>query len=177
MSNGYKSRKKRVSRHELIQSVKKLQRTAIDQENRAERAEMDAERTRERIREIGFKCVDTFRGGPLEHKTIKPTPYGTYCLIADDGRFDINNGRFDINKAVEEAKPQLARSIAEMLINENLVEFIVHDHRPGDLMDYPGRAVTVGAKLYAIPWEKMAVWKDGVTVGNIREWQYGRDRW
>lgn len=170
MSKGYKSRKKRVSRHELIQSVKKLQRMAIDQENRADRAEKDAERTRERIREIGFKCVDTFRGGPLEHKTIKPTPYGTYCLIADDGRFDIN-------KAVEEAKPRLARSIAEMLINENLVEFIVHDHRSGDLMYYPERALTVGAKLYAIPWEKMAVWKDDVTVGNIREWQYGRHEW
>lgn len=166
MSKGYKSRNKRISRHELVQSVKKLQRMAIDQEERADRAEKDAERTRERIREIGFKCVDPICGGELEHKTIKPTPYGTYCLIADDGQFDIN-------KAVEEAKPRLARSIAEMLIDENLVEFIVHDHRPGDLMYYPGSAVTVGAKLYAIPWEKMSVWKDGVTVGNIRRWQNG----
>lgn len=167
MSKGYKGRNKRVSRHELIQSVKKLQRMAIDQEERADRAEKDAEETRKRIREIGFKCVDPLHGGELEHKTIKPTPYGTYCLIADDGRFDIN-------KAVEEAKLRLARNIAEMLIDENLVEFIVHDHRPGDLMYYPGRAVTVGAKLYAIPWEKMSVWKDGVTVGNIRRWQNGR---
>ena len=164
MSKGYKGRNKRVSRHELIQSVKKLQRMAIDQEERADRAERDAERTRERIREIGFKCVDPICGGELEHKTIKPTPYGTHCLIADDGLFDIN-------RAVEEAKPRLAMSIAEMLINENIVEFIVHDHHPGELMYYPGRALTVGVKLYAIPWEKMSVWKDGVTVGNIWEWQ------
>ena len=166
MSKGYKGRNKRVSRHELIQSVKKLQRMAIDQENRAERAESDAAETRKRIREIGFKCVDPIHGGELEHNTIKPTPYGTYCIM-------VNDGRFDINKIVEESKQQLARSIAEMLINENLVEFIVHDYCPGDLMDYPEGAVTVGAKLYAIPWEKMSVWKDGVTVGNIRRWQNG----
>ena len=169
MSKGYKGRNKRVSRHELIQSVKKLQRMAIDQENRAERAERDAERTRERIREIGFKCVDPLHGGELEHKTIKPTPYGTYCVIANDGRFDIN-------EAVEEAKPRLARSIAEMLINENLVEFIVHDYCPGDLMYYPEGTMTVGAKLYAIPWEKMSVWKDGVTVGDIIKWQRPTNR-
>lgn len=167
MSKGYKGRNKRVSRHELIQSVKKLQRMAIDQENRAERAEMDAERTRERIREIGFKCVDTFRGGPLEHKTINPTPIGIFCDIGND---KLHN----INEMMEYAKENLVRSIAEMLINENLVQFIVSDP------SFPGGEywrTRLGAKLFVVPWEKMAVWKDGVTVGNIREWQYGRHEW
>lgn len=171
MSKGYKSRNKRVSRHELIQSVKKLQRMAIDQEERADRAEKDAERTRNRIREIGFKCVDPLYGGELEHKTIVPTPYGTYCVIADDGQRDIGT-------IVEYAKQDLAIKVANMLIDENLVEFIIH--RKGEAMPLLNtfcKETTVGVKLYVVPWEKMVVWKDGVTVGNIREWQYGRHEW
>lgn len=164
MSKEYKNRKKRKGRRELIEENRRLVRDCELEKYRAERAEEDAEKQKKRIREIGIKCVDPLHGGRLECKTVVPTPFGCYSVIS-------NGFVQNTDELIEYAKQDLVRSIAQMLLDENLVQFIIH--KAGDPGFNPLDQTTVGAKFYVIPWEKLSVWKDGVTIGNIRRYQEG----
>ena len=165
MKKKYKSRKKRISRRDLKEAVKRERDRAERAEYRATSAEENAEKINKRIRDIGIKCVDSLHGGPLEHKVITPIQYGCYSVICDD------TPMFGTEELIKMAKDDLARRIADCLIDQNLVQFIIH--RAGEYTPLDYGQTTVGAKMYIVPWEKMSVWKDSITIGNIRRYQNG----
>ena len=64
--------------------------------------------------------------------------------------------------------------IANGLIEQNAVQFITNRRGNGVVFgSSPFETDTIGAKLYVIPWEKMAVWRDSIRIGNIRRYQNG----
>ena len=170
MSKEYKSRKKRISRRELIEKKKELDRELVYAKHRADTAEEKVGEVNERIRQIGIRCVDMYQGGgPIECVEIKPKAYGDYMVMDTAGLPDDR-----LTELVNFAKGKLAVQLAEALMDQNIVQFIVH--RRGDGVVFgsdPFAMDTVGIKLYVIPWEKMAVWRDSIRMGNIRRYQNG----
>ena len=81
------------------------------------------------------------RGNGIECIDIKPEPWGQYARISD--KIEITD---DI---LESIKNRVVSQIARGLMDKDLVQFIVHDH---DI--FPDQ-ITIGAKLWVVPWEKM----------------------
>ena len=170
MSKEYKSRKKRISRRELIEKKKELDRELVYAKHRADAAEGKIDEVNERIRQIGIRCVDMYQGGgPINCIEIEPKAYGNYMVMDTAGLPDAR-----ITELVNYAEKELAMKIADALIEQNVVQFIVHRRGNGVVFGSdPFATDTIGAKLYVIPWEKMATWRDSIRIGNIRRYQNG----
>ena len=168
MGKKYKSQKKRAGRKELIAENKKLKRDVQVAEDRVKDATWQCDMINKRIQQIGMRCVDMrMGGGPIETIDIQPEPFGMYVML-DDGRMPDP----ELSQVTEWAKGRLVHQIANALVEKNMVQFICRRH--GDAVMYdPLNPGTIGAKLYVVPWEKMAMWRDTIRLGNIRRYENG----
>lgn len=172
MGKEYKSRKKRRGRRDLINEIRNKDEQILIEHGLREAAEEETHRIQDRIREIGFKCVDTYAGAgdiarriDVERIDIKPDPMGMYMVLRDE---DVEN--IDIKELVEHHKSLLIHKMAEAMIENNLVQFIVHSAKEPTPFGPRGMS-TVGVKMYVIPWEKVSYWKDHITMLNIRKYR------
>ena len=101
-------------------------------------------RLNQRIAEIGANTVTKDESGNVVAIKIKPMAYGDYAVLAKENWYE---------PFTTEAKKSLVENLAEGLINNNIVQFIVHDAAVFDPLN--AGFITLGAKLFVVPWEKM----------------------
>ena len=130
---------KRISRRELKEWNKALKLEVRDLQYKLDTVRMERNTLDQRLTELGSR-VETYdvRGAGIECIEIKPEPWGQYCVLYD---------RNDL--PMDAIKQRLVQSIAEGLMKSNNVQLIVQDN---DLW----QRKTIGAKLYVVPWDKMA---------------------
>lgn len=137
---GYKHNRKRIYR--LIREL------MIQREARMT-AETQAEYYKDRFQRMGsnVETVDPEPGCPVkvEKWEVRPRAWGTFLIMNPSEHPDL---------AIKFAKESLVREIARSLIENDLVQFIVHEFEDDDDPLNDGRG-TVGAKLYIVPWEQM----------------------
>ena len=138
---------KRISRRELknrihIQNLQIEQiKDALEEENN-KRIEIQ-----NRFRELGSDPeLEGVQGVPCIEKEVEWQQWGQY-ILTDDFRREV----------IEAAEERLVESIAKGLIEENIIRFIVRE--PEAHSSPFDRCVTVAAKLYCIPWEKVTTRK------------------
>ena len=133
---------KRVSRRELKETIKNLKLEVQNEKFKAGELKDEYDRLNKRFEEMGSQ-IETFetRGSCIETIEIKPEAWGTYVSFA--------NREWSI-EARQEAQSMLISKIAKGLMEANLVQII---EKMGDLFPFQS---TIGAKLYVVPWEKLA---------------------
>lgn len=130
---------KRISRKELKQWNRELKHKVKELEYDLDDVRLERNNLDHRLTLLGSR-VETLgaRGSGIECIDIEPEPWGQYCVLRDNEE-----------PQMDEIKRRLVGRIAEGLMKSNNIQIIVHD----DI--FPGR-VTIGAKLYVIPWDQMA---------------------
>jgi len=123
----FNRKKKRIA--ELEQETKDLER--------------EKEYYRKRLRRAGnapYVYADSpdIRTFEFEEKGIR---YGTYSIFSPESFTD---------DMIEQAKEQLVQKIARCLIDNDIVQFVVHTPDGFDPLNQRG---TVGVKLRVLPWE------------------------
>ena len=119
-------------------------------EDKANRSEEKAERFRRRFRNLGNNVKTTDPGDGkyvrMMKWEIKPEPWGEYMVFTREMFQNMTTDelyRYCINK--------LARQITEGLLQEEMIQFIVHDPDA-----FNGNETGIlAAKLYVVPWEQM----------------------
>lgn len=111
----------------------------------------EIEELKKRFRRLGTQ-IDTMEvaGRIRTIKTeikIRPIPFGTYISMDNRTMEDWND------ENIERVKSALAEQLAEALIEQNMVQFIVNNQCQFDPLN---QFTTVGAKLSVVPWEEMA---------------------
>ena len=132
---------KKINKHlrkELAQAKANISRLQGEKSN----AEAEAKYYKKRLRDLGSE-METMEESPgnrlvVQTWTLDVLPFGTYCCIDDCDRYDGGD---------EIAQQHLVMQIAESLIKNNLVQFI-YKKDPFD------RKMTLGAKLFIVPWEQ-----------------------
>lgn len=71
---------------------------------------------------------------------IEPIPFGQYAILTDD---------FRIEAIPDVIKSQIVNNMVSQLLEQGYVQILTSSD------NYPG-AVTLGAKMYVVPWEQMA---------------------
>lgn len=71
---------------------------------------------------------------------IKPIPFGQYATLTDE---------FMIEEIPDVIKSQIVSDMLSQLLEAGYVQFITN-------FDDCFKAVTLGAKIYVVPWEQMA---------------------
>lgn len=119
---------------------------------RAESAEEEAEKYKERFHKIGsnIKTIETGEHGPVVTMKweLKPEQWGNYIKFPDEL----------VMKDDEETLERMLRnkitdSITKGLIENNIIQFIIRGPNEYNPLERYG---TYAAKLYVVPWEQMA---------------------
>ena len=117
---------------------------ALERENEMLGKELDEYKAR--FRRAGSAEYDYFAAQQIKEYTaeIKGIPWGTWCALCEGADDD----------DVYTAKLRIAESIVMGLIERDLLQFIVKE--PGQVDRDPlNTMMTVGAKVYVVPWEQM----------------------
>ena len=136
---------------------KKMRQRAWQAENKARDldaivsdSKREAEYYKKRFREFGSN-VETI--DPTNNCYItqvkwetKPEPWGHY-IVFNKGLLDYP----DKDKVFKEMKDRIVYEIARGLLENNLVQIIIHTPKDGPMFNES----TIGAKLYVVPWEQM----------------------
>ena len=143
---------KRVSRHELVEKVRGLRcDLAIEKiQHLATKAEVENLKTR--LRQIGERKVYTGKWVPCVSVNINPKAYGSYIQLCN---------RHPDKDALKMAKNVLARQLGEALLESGYIQFVLNNGETGDFLDVGS---TVGAKIYVIPWDELAVYKEALKL-------------
>ena len=139
-----KSKHKRISRKELKQRIKTLESriSFLTYENENMRSQRDKYAKR-----LDYLGSEGWRQLDISRVEIKPEPWGKYCRLPHE--LDLNA------EMIDEIKSRLVKDIASGLMESGMVQIIVHD---GDIFH---DEMTVGAKLFVIPWEKTVIGRIG----------------
>lgn len=151
----YKRMKNRLYREMQEKIYEKMLRVGAEckiaaAEERAEHAEITAEDYRRRFAEFGTNVETIETGENCLVKTMKweltPQQWGKYTKQ----QMDI---RMEVAEQVKEIEKDLVCKIANGLIENNLVQFVLREAEPfgGPLT----AEATIGAKLFVIPWEQL----------------------
>lgn len=143
---GYKFMQRRLLRAELRYRSEHEKR--ILAEGRIQLAEEKAEKLRNRIRSIG-QNMETIDKDINEVRciewTLNPQAWGQYVALTPN---------MDVipQEAMEDVKAELAMAIVEGAEKNGLIQYVT---RGGSLSDPLDQAVSIGAKIYIVPWEQM----------------------
>lgn len=132
---------KRVSRRELKEKIRELNSDLKFEKSLVNEWMTSHDKLKKRLDDMGSR-IETFeaRGG-IQTIEIKPEAWGTYVMV---------NGLAEIpDEEMEQIKRKITNQIARGLIESSLVQFIANR---SDLNPY----ITVGAKVYVVPWDKLA---------------------
>lgn len=145
--------------YEHVEKKQKIKDALIDwltyrkkkvREAEAERDEavQELEKYKQRFRKIGAADVHTSANMPVQVIELEPKIYGNYFQVTDD---NLLNGEM-----LQYLKGELAKTLAEGLLNEDMVKYIIKESNNYGPLEKFG---TIGAKLYVIPWEDISVFK------------------
>ncbi len=146
----YKAMKNRLYREHKAWIIEKAKRRSA--EDRIQAAEEKAEKYQQRFRAIGsnVETIDPGDGGIKMLKWTIPTQaWGDY-IVFDERLIDIH----DDKGMVRHIKTELAKCIAEQLLTNDIVQYIIKE--PSMIGGPLERHGTFGGKLYVVPWEYMA---------------------
>lgn len=144
----------RKTKAELVEIIEGLNEELIDTKLsssmlREKNGEQQAEirNLRNRIKRLSL-CYETLDGG-IKIKTIRtkerevyPEAWGEYIALGELP-----------DEQIEKLKSRLIEDAATALVENGLVQFIVHDKRDNDPLSVHA---TVGLKMFVVPWEQMA---------------------
>ena len=140
-------RPKRVSRRELKAKIRELEyeTQCLQRHLQASKAEISRQhemygRLYDRFIRLGTQIESLDSGGTIQAIEIKPIPFGNYAILTDD---------FIAKEIRDVVKSQIVGDILSQLLEDGYVQFIT------GFDDCLG-AVTLGAKMYVVPWEQMA---------------------
>ena len=133
---------KRISRRELKGRIKDLQFMVKCKEDKIKEVEEKYKGIEKRFQEMGSQ-IETLnvQGEGIKCIEVKPQAWGTYAMLAP--------WHTDSEEAMEALKDKLVKNIAKGLIDYNYVQFIHKD-------DTSPFGETFAAKLYVVPWDKLA---------------------
>lgn len=140
-------RHKRVSRRELKDKIRELeyetqcqQRHLLSLKDENSRLQEMYGRLLDRFNRLGTQIESLDSGGTIQAIEIKPIPFGQYAILSDE---------FVAKEIPDVIKSQIVNDMVSQLLENGYVQFIT------GIDNYPG-AVTLGAKMYVVPWEQMA---------------------
>lgn len=128
---------------ELIDT--KLSRSMLREKNGEQQAEI--RNLRNRIKRLSL-CYETLDGGEkiktirTKEREVCPEAWGEYIALRELP-----------DEQIEKLKSRLIEDAATALVENGLVQFIVHDKRDNDPLSVHA---TVGLKMFIVPWEQMA---------------------
>lgn len=141
-------RPKRISRRELKAKIRELNLKAISREAQLLTSKAEISQLHDRLNRLGTQIESLESGDPIQMIEIKPIPFGQYAMLTDDFMFE------EIPDAI---KSQIVNNMASQLLENAYVQFMA------DFNNFIG-AVTLGAKIYVVPWEQMARRRTTITA-------------
>lgn len=133
-------RPKRVSRRELKAKIQELNYETQSLKAKLSQLQEMYGRLYDRFTRLGTQIESLDSGGTIQAIEIKPIPFGNYAILT--------NGL--IAKEIHDAvKSQIVSDMLSQLLEHGYVQFL------SGFDDCLG-AVTLGAKMYVVPWEQMA---------------------
>ena len=133
-------RPKRISRRELKAKIRELNLKAISLEAQLLTSKAEISQLHDRLNRLGTQIESLESGDPIQMIEIKPIPFGQYAMLTDD---------FMVEEIPDVVKSQIVNNMASQLLENAYVQFMV------GFNNFIG-AVTLGAKMYVVPWEQMA---------------------
>ena len=138
-------RPKRVSRRELKAKIRELeyetqclQRHLLASKDEISRQHEMYGRLYDRFARLGTQIESLDSGGTIQAIEIKPIPFGQYAIFSDD---------FVAKELPDVIKRQIVSDMVSQLLENAYVQF---------LTGFNLGEVTLGAKMYVVPWEQMA---------------------
>ena len=141
-------RPKRVSRRELKAKIRELNLKTLSLEGQLLTSKAEISQLHNRLNRLGTQIESLESSEPIQMIEIKPIPFGQYAMLTDDFMFE------EIPDAI---KSQIVNNMASQLLENAYVQFMV------DFNNFIG-AVTLGAKIYVVPWEQMARRRTTITA-------------
>ena len=140
-------RPKRVSRRELKAKIRDLNYETQNLQMHLQASKIQISQLQEmygrlhdRFARLGTQIESLDSGGTIQEIKIKPIQFGQYAILSDD---------FKAKEIPDVIKSQIVNDMVSQLLENAYVQFIT------GIDNYPG-AVTLGAKIYVVPWEQMA---------------------
>ena len=133
-------RPKRISRRELKAKIRELNLKAISLKGQLLASEAEISQLHDRLNRLGTQIESLDSGDPIQMIEIKPIPFGQYAMLTDEFMFK------EIPDAI---KSQIVNYMASQLLENAYVQFMIGTN------NFTGE-VTLGAKIYVVPWEQMA---------------------
>jgi hypothetical protein len=133
-------RPKRVSRRELKAKIRELNLKAISREGQLLASKAEISQLHDRLNRLGTQIESLDSGDPIQMIEIKPIPFGQYAMLTDE---------FMFKEIPDEIKNQIVNYMASQLLENAYVQFMIGTN------NFTGE-VTLGAKIYVVPWEQMA---------------------
>jgi hypothetical protein len=157
-------RPKRISRRELKAKTRELEDNverlqgelvAANFEHKSWQSRFDS--LFDRFTRLSTQMNSLQVNGAIQEIEVKPIPFGQYAVLADE---------FRLSKIPDEIKHQIVDDMVSQLLEGGYIKILIgNDNCFG---------VTVGAKMYVVPWEQMArgpVIKMQVRMGKQDEMQ------
>ena len=133
-------RPKRISRRELKAKIQDLQMLLQASNTELSRLQELYGRLYDRFARLGTQIESLDSGGTIQMIEIKPIPFGNYAILTDNL----------IAKEIRDVvKSQIVSDMLSQLLEQGYIQFL------NGFDDCLG-AVTLGAKMYVVPWEQMA---------------------
>ena len=138
-------RPKRVSRRELKAKIRDLNYETQNLQMHLQASKVNISELQEmygrlwdRFTRLGTQIESLDSGGLIQMIEIKPIPFGQYAILSDD---------FIAKELPDVIKSQIVNNMVSQLLEQGYVQFLT-----GSRLD----EVTLGAKIYVVPWEQMA---------------------
>ncbi|MBQ9291454.1 MAG: hypothetical protein IJ210_15205 [Clostridia bacterium] len=139
-------RHKRISRRELKETIRELNAT-IQNERARHAAEITIKQTeydklQQRLEKLGSESIEVVStdGTGIQRLDFDIETYGQYAMMYDPNA-----------EEVQLAKEAIARSLAEALVEKNLIQFTT---AKSDMPPYVFRnGICITGKVYIVPWE------------------------
>lgn len=141
-------RPKRISRRELKAKIRELNLKAISREGQLLASKAEISQLHDRLNRLGTQIESLESGDPIQMIEIKPIPFGQYAMLTDD---------FMLKEIPDEIKSQIVNNMASQLLENAYVQFVI------GFNNFIG-TVTLGAKIYVVPWEQMARRRTTITA-------------
>lgn len=141
-------RPKRISRRELKAKIRELNLKNLSLEGQLLTSKAEISQLHSRLNRLGTQIESLDSGDPIQMIEIKPIPFGQYAMLTDDFMFK------EIPDAI---KSQIVNNMASQLLENAYVQFVI------GFNNFIG-TVTLGAKIYVVPWEQMARRRTTITA-------------
>ena len=131
--------KKRISRRELKEQIRNLKFDLNSSKCDLDSMQTKYDDLKKRFADLGSKAESyDVKGDGIECIEVFPQAWGNYFCLA--------RGLEDPDE-IDHVKKRLISDIANGLMENNMIQFIMNDSSP--------LGKTMGAKLYVVPWDKM----------------------